>query len=463
MLLAVYNSFTIPLQVAFHLHSMDHPVYILVDVIINIVFICDMLVNFRTTFIDEESGEEVIDPKEIAVNYLKSRFKIDLIGVLPWDDIARFWIAWGSSHSVNWIILIKMIRVLKVYDVISSLKVKEETKVAVQLVKILYLFVLNLHCHGWAWHYIVEQDESWYPPIEYWHGESVFYEGEDLFKYFNCLLHALLMFGGDDIGPATTFQIVWCWSWIFAGAMLEALLFGKFADLAMEMNKKENLKEEKQDMVNSAIKSLAIPEKLELKIEGYLAYTQSNLDFQHEFKLFYKIIPPSIRDKVIYHIFSETLKENFSIKFNSLLIDNLSQRLKVHTYSPEEEIIVQGHYGENLFVIAKGECLVVVWDHLSINEPVRILKQGDIFGEVALIQNCKRTATVKTNNFSLVASLNKKDFKDLSYQFKGFVPKLKQKMKSYDDNLKRFLISIVKIIPLWMIYLLKLRKLLLDI
>ena len=90
MLLAVYNSFTIPLQVAFHLHSMDHPVYILVDVIINIVFICDMLVNFRTTFIDEESGEEVTDPKEIAVNYLKSRFKIDLIGVLPWDDIARF-------------------------------------------------------------------------------------------------------------------------------------------------------------------------------------------------------------------------------------------------------------------------------------------------------------------------------------------------------------------------------------
>ena len=142
--------------------------------------------------------------------------------------------------------------------------------------------------------------------------------------------------------------------------MLEALLFGKFADLAMEMNKKENLQEEKENMVNSAIKSLAIPEKLELKIEGYLAYTQSNLDFQHEFKLFYRIIPPSIRDKVIYHIFSETLKENSSIKFNSHLIDNLSQRLKVHTYSPEEEIIVQGHYGENLFVIAKGECLVVV-------------------------------------------------------------------------------------------------------
>ena len=89
MLLAVYNSFTIPLQVMFHPHSMDHPVYILVDLIINIVFICDMLVNFRTTFIDEESGEEVTDLKEIAVNYLKSRFKIDVIGVLPWDDIAR--------------------------------------------------------------------------------------------------------------------------------------------------------------------------------------------------------------------------------------------------------------------------------------------------------------------------------------------------------------------------------------
>ena len=229
--------------------------------------------------------------------------------------------------------------------------------------------------------------------------------------------------------------------------MLEALLFGKFADLAMEMNKKENLQEEKENLVNSAIKSMAIPEKLELKIEGFLAYTQNYFDFQHEFKLFYKIIPPSIKDQVIYHIFSETLKEHSSIELGSLLIDKLSQRLKVHTYSPEEEITVQGHDGDSLFVIAKGECLVVVRDHLSIDEPVRILKQGNIFGEVALIQNCKRTATVKTNNFSLVASLNKKDFKELSYQYKGFVPKLKQKMKSYDDNLKRFLISIVKIIP----------------
>ena len=229
--------------------------------------------------------------------------------------------------------------------------------------------------------------------------------------------------------------------------MLEAELFGHIAALVQQMGKKEHEQEEKQDIVNSAIKNLKIPEKLQLEIDGYLAFTQSHLESQEEFKSFIKLISPSIKDQVIYHIFSETLKEHSSIELGSLLIDKLSQRLKVHTYSPEEEITVQGHDGDSLFVIAKGECLVVVRDHLSIDEPVRIIKQGDIFGEVALIQNCKRTATVKTNNFSLVASLNKKDFKELSHQFKEFVPKLKQKMKSYDDNLKRFLISIVKIIP----------------
>ena len=90
MILAIYNSFTIPIQFAFHLHSMDHPVYVLVDTFINVIFILDMLVNFRTTYIDEETGEEITEPKEIASNYIKSKFKIDLIGVIPYDDIARF-------------------------------------------------------------------------------------------------------------------------------------------------------------------------------------------------------------------------------------------------------------------------------------------------------------------------------------------------------------------------------------
>ena len=410
MILAIYNSFTIPIQFAFHLHSMDHPVYVLVDTFINVIFILDMLVNFRTTYIDEETGEEITEPKEIASNYIKSKFKIDLIGVIPYDDIARFWISCGSSHSVNWIILIKMIRVLKVYDVISSTKVREETKVLIQLIKILYLFILYLHCHAWAWYYIVEQDEHWYPPVELWYGEHEFYEHDLIFKYFNCLLHALFMFGGGDIGPHGTFQIAWTWFFIFIGALLEALLFGKFADLALEMNKKGNEQEEKLDMVNSTIKSLSIPEKLQLKIEGYLAYTQETLESQSELKAFLEVISPSLKEEVIQHIFKEPLSENPIFNFDDQLIVKFTKRLEIQVNSPEDVVINQGDKGEHLYIISKGEFIVSVQGHDSSSEVTNVIKSGDIFGEVALLLNCKRTATVKANNYATIAKIDKRSF-----------------------------------------------------
>jgi hypothetical protein len=56
------------------------------DISVDVLFLFDILVNFRTTFYNTR-GEEVYNPKQIATNYIKSSFLLDILSCIPFDDI----------------------------------------------------------------------------------------------------------------------------------------------------------------------------------------------------------------------------------------------------------------------------------------------------------------------------------------------------------------------------------------
>jgi hypothetical protein len=61
-LLAIINLFIIPLEVAWSGDYTKAADYIVTDYIVDILFLIDIILNFRTTIIDKY-GEEVADPK----------------------------------------------------------------------------------------------------------------------------------------------------------------------------------------------------------------------------------------------------------------------------------------------------------------------------------------------------------------------------------------------------------------
>lgn len=57
---------------------------VFVDYIVDVMFIVDIFINFRTTFVDV--NEEVVsDPCRIAVHYVKGWFLIDLLAAIPFE------------------------------------------------------------------------------------------------------------------------------------------------------------------------------------------------------------------------------------------------------------------------------------------------------------------------------------------------------------------------------------------
>ena len=111
----------------------------------NFVFLLDIIINFRTTFIHSKTGKEVMDLWEIAQNYLKGRFWIDFLATIPLDFAAKYIFQLNSSSGIQLFALLKLVRVLRLGRLISIMKVKDDIKLSLKLIKLVFFLVLFLH------------------------------------------------------------------------------------------------------------------------------------------------------------------------------------------------------------------------------------------------------------------------------------------------------------------------------
>ena len=145
-----------------------------------------------------------------------------------------------------------------------------------------------------------------------------------------------------------------------------------------------------------------------------------------------------------------------------LAVKKIVSKLQINLTMPEDVIVKQEDpptitNGEEMdepamFFIAKGSCDVMIKtsnvleitsadneNKEASEKKVRKLYEGDHFGEIGLIYNCMRSATVTSNNYCTLAELRKSDYNDISEQFMNLTNKFKNQIHLYDDELKIFL------------------------
>lgn len=90
LLLVIYTAIEVPYNVAFILpmykevHLKDNALEI-INLTVDILFIVDVLINFRTTYVQGRSAKVVCDPKKIAHHYLKTWFFVDFLSAIPFE------------------------------------------------------------------------------------------------------------------------------------------------------------------------------------------------------------------------------------------------------------------------------------------------------------------------------------------------------------------------------------------
>ena len=94
-------------------------------------------------------------------------------------------------------------------------------------------------------------------------------------------------------------------------------------------------------------------------------------------------------------------------------VDSLAAAGRVRRFAPNRNIVVQGQSGDEFFLILKGA--VEILEALPDGTDSRIagLNAGDGFGEIALLEDRPRTATVRTYGSVVTWSVDKKTFQEL--------------------------------------------------
>jgi uncharacterized membrane protein len=110
-----------------------------------VVFAVDILLNFRTTILNDISRDEIVDSKEIAIHYLKGKFIVDLMSAIPFDSLVR--LSSGSSYVdiLSLFSILRLLRVLRFTKIIAYMNTTENVKLSLKLFKLIFYLAIYLH------------------------------------------------------------------------------------------------------------------------------------------------------------------------------------------------------------------------------------------------------------------------------------------------------------------------------
>ena len=156
--MALYNSIIIPVEIALNPMELNSAAEITIESIINLVFMIDIFLNFRITFISSVSGDEIFDPKMIAYQYIISgRLILDVLSSIPFNAV-------GSTSDILPILgMLKLFRVGRISVVIRNLNMRADTKAFLRVLWLIFFLFMYTHIIGCLWFYVVSQNEKWIP------------------------------------------------------------------------------------------------------------------------------------------------------------------------------------------------------------------------------------------------------------------------------------------------------------
>ncbi|TRY91837.1 hypothetical protein DNTS_027190 [Danionella cerebrum] len=121
------------------------------DILVEILFMLDIVLNFRTTFVST-SGQVVYDARSICVHYVTTWLFVDLIAALPFDLLYAFNVSvYFGVHLLKTVRLLRLLRLLQKLERYSQYS-------AVVLTLLMSMFALLAHWMACVW-YVIGRSE----------------------------------------------------------------------------------------------------------------------------------------------------------------------------------------------------------------------------------------------------------------------------------------------------------------
>ncbi|XP_048151452.1 potassium voltage-gated channel subfamily H member 2 isoform X1 [Corvus hawaiiensis] len=392
LLLVIYTAIFTPYSAAFLLSDSEEaqrhhcgyscsPLNV-VDLIVDIMFIIDILINFRTTYVN--SNEEVVShPAKIAIHYFKGWFLIDMVAAIPFDLLI---FGSGSEETTTLIGLLKTARLLRLVRVARKLDRYSEYGAAV-LFLLMCTFALIAHWLACIWYAIgnVEgQRTGWLHALGQQIGKPLNSSdprrGPSIKdKYVTALyftFSSLTSVGFGNVSPNTNSEKIFSICVMLIGSLMYASIFGNVSAIIQRLYSGTARYHTQMLRVREFIRFHQIPNPLRQRLEEY---------FQHAWSY-----TNGIDMNAVLKGFPECLQADICLHLNRSLLQNcapfrgatkgclraLAMKFKTTHAPPGDTLVHAGDVLTALYFISRGSIEILRGDVV-----VAILGKNDTFGE----------------------------------------------------------------------------------
>ncbi|XP_063843741.1 potassium voltage-gated channel unc-103-like isoform X29 [Scylla paramamosain] len=416
LLLVIYTAIFTPYVAAFLLNEQevarqnnqnqyDSPI-VIIDLIVDIMFMVDIIINFRTTYVNH-NDEVVSHPGKIALHYLRGWFLIDVVAAIPFDLLLvtdseagtephttaspaeREFEEADDEKTTTLIGLLKTARLLRLVRVARKIDRYSEYGAAVLLL-LMATFALIAHWLACIWYAIGNAERPGLPhkigwldhlanaTRQYYYGNST--GGPTLrAKYVTALyftFSSLTSVGFGNVAPNTDVEKIFTILVMLIGSLMYASIFGNVSAIIQRLYAGTARYHTQFMRVKEFIRFHQIPNPLRQRLEEY---------FQHAWSY-----TNGIDMGAVMNMFPECLQADISLHLNRHLFDAvssfegarpgclraLSMKFKTTHAPPGDTLVHRGDVLTSMYFISRGSLEILKDDVV-----MAILGKDDIFGE----------------------------------------------------------------------------------
>ncbi|KAL3887064.1 hypothetical protein ACJMK2_027196 [Sinanodonta woodiana] len=357
---------------------------VIIDLIVDIMFIADILINFRTTYL--HNGEVVVEPTKIAINYVKGWFVIDTIAALPFDLLL---FGSGTSDTMTITGILKTARLLRLLRVIRRIEQFAEYGAAVLLLLMVTFTLIGhwLACIFYAIAYVerphLEERISWLDRLATQLKEPFLANdtssGPDIKTCYITALYftftSLTSIGFGNIAPNTNAEKIFSIFAMLLGSLLSAAIFGNVSSIMLRVYQGSDEYHEKAQSVKEFINFHQIPKTLATRLQESFQHAWSytnGIDMNTVLKSF----PECLQADICLHLNRNLLNNCQAFKGGSPgCLRALALQFKSTHAPPGDTLLHPGDILTSLYFIARGSVEI-----LKGNTTLAILGKDDIFG-----------------------------------------------------------------------------------